>query len=294
MVQRQPTMSTPFSKVDCFVRRIPPDVPPVRSMITGSWRTTPTWKVMLSPLKSFPTQPVERSFWLRTEPCLHPDHCSGRQTDTFTYQAVDSGGAVSRVTTVTISIGNPAPPRHQNPVQHMDVNADGFVSPIDVLLVINFLNLNGPSTPVNTLQDPPPYRDASGDNFITSLDALMVINYLNLNGNGRSGGEGEGEELGDSELVLGWQSVVSRPEDNAVVMMERTSVTGSKTYGPMQSVATPMMISPSTSSTGMLSTIWQIAWRSLKKTMQGWWTMPCSPCSECKTMMRVEHKFDAN
>lgn len=163
------------------------------------------------------------------------------QTDTFTYQAVDAGGAVSRVTTVTISIGNPAPPRHQNPVQHMDVNADGFVSPIDVLLVINFLNLNGPSTPVNTLQDPPPYRDASGDNFITSLDALMVINYLNLNGNGRSGGEGEGEELGDSELVLSWQSVVSRPDDNAVVMMERTTVSGSKTYGPTQSVGASMM-----------------------------------------------------
>ncbi|GIX00191.1 MAG: hypothetical protein KatS3mg111_3523 [Pirellulaceae bacterium] len=113
------------------------------------------------------------------------DFNSGRTTDSFTYRAFD-GQAASQVTTVTITIDPPPPPLHQNPIEAMDVNADGFVSPIDALLVINYLNLSG-GGPVSGLPSPPPYRDVNGDNFITPLDALIVINALNS----RAGGEGE-------------------------------------------------------------------------------------------------------
>ncbi len=129
---------------------------------------------------------------------------------------------MSRTTTVSILIGNPAPPKHRNPAIGLDVNADGFISPIDALLVINFLNLNGPATAVGNIPDPPPYRDTNGDNFITSNDALLVINYLNLNGNGRPGGEGEGASTAQDELALGWQSMVARPMSNVAIAMERT------------------------------------------------------------------------
>ena len=99
--------------------------------------------------------------------------------DTFTYEAVDSLGAVSTPGTVSITIGNPLPSKHQNPIQRLDVDADGFVSPIDVLLVINFLNANGSSVSVVGLPAPPPYRDVNGNNFIEPLDVLEIINFIN-------------------------------------------------------------------------------------------------------------------
>ena len=72
----------------------------------------------------------------------------------------------------------------------MDVNADGFVSPIDALLIVNDLNFRGvrklPNPPMPPLE-PPPYLDVSGDGFVSPLDALLIINYLN-----GAGGEGEG------------------------------------------------------------------------------------------------------
>jgi hypothetical protein len=60
-----------------------------------------------------------------------------------------------------------------------DVNNDGCVSPIDVLLLINRMNAFG----VGVLPVPRPagagFFDVSGDGALTPLDVLMVINYLN-------------------------------------------------------------------------------------------------------------------
>ena len=75
---------------------------------------------------------------------------------------------------------------------NLDVNADGFVSPIDALQVINYLNSGKPRTltlPVN--QPLPPYVDVNGNGEVSPLDALLVINFLNA---ARTrGGSGEGE-----------------------------------------------------------------------------------------------------
>jgi hypothetical protein len=94
--------------------------------------------------------------------------------------------------------GNP----YKNPSNNLDVSCDGAVSPIDSLQVINFINLNGPSTtltlPVN--RPLPPYLDVNGDGAVTAIDALLVINFLNLRG---PGGEGEGES------AEGWISTAS-------------------------------------------------------------------------------------
>jgi VCBS repeat-containing protein len=114
--------------------------------------------------------------------------------DSFEYEAVDSLGAVSLPGRVNITITAPPPARHQNQQLHEDVNADGFVSPIDVLLIVNFINFSGQSSiSVIGLPDPPPYRDVSGDNRIDALDVLELINYINTRGNGEGNGEGEGE-----------------------------------------------------------------------------------------------------
>ncbi len=128
------------------------------------------------------------------------DFSKGRTSDSFTYRASDGTG-FSAVTTVTITIDNPSPPLHQNPSNGLDVNADGSVSPIDALLIINLINERGGGIAVSGLPAPPPYRDVDGNNIITANDVLQVINFLNS----RAGsGNGEGEsELAMGQLVLG-------------------------------------------------------------------------------------------
>ncbi|MEQ1826652.1 MAG: Ig-like domain-containing protein [Pirellula sp.] len=142
--------------------------------------------------------------------------------DSFRYEAVDSLGAVSTSALVNISITTPPPPRHQNPIQNLDVDADGFVSPIDVLLIINFLNFNGSSVSVVGLPDPPPYRDVNGDNFISPLDVLAVINFINNRRNGGAGeGEGEGQGIDPRTLAapLAWSELVVRDKINSSTKM---------------------------------------------------------------------------
>jgi hypothetical protein len=150
-------------------------------------------------------------------------------TDSFTYIARDAFGAASPETTVTITIGRPPRPAYQNPNLNQDVNADGFVSPIDVLVLVNLLNSRGPSIPVAGLPGPPDYVDVDGDNFVTPLDALSVINYINAGGTGSGpGGEGEGEGnwlVGSEEdsQSQGWSVDVGREVVNNLLAMPSTT-----------------------------------------------------------------------
>ena len=67
-----------------------------------------------------------------------------------------------------------------------DVNRDGFVSPLDALIVINSLNTGGSSGEGETGNR----MDVNRDGSVTPVDALIIINYLN-----GADGEGEGEGL---------------------------------------------------------------------------------------------------
>jgi hypothetical protein len=101
-----------------------------------------------------------------------------------------------------------------NPGNELDVNNDGFVTPIDALLVINHMNSSGGTTqaPTNGFITAP-FLDVNNDGFVSPIDALMVINYLNSGGEGEGEGEaadayfsdlgsGEGESSGDDVLGL--------------------------------------------------------------------------------------------
>lgn len=104
-------------------------------------------------------------------------------------------------------------PPYQNPNNPLDVNNSGQVSPIDALIVINFINALRPQTTGQIPLPPtsPPfaspapvidpagsgpgkaqYIDVDGDTFLSPHDALLVINYLNAQVTSSSG-EGEGE-----------------------------------------------------------------------------------------------------
>jgi hypothetical protein len=96
---------------------------------------------------------------------------------------------------VTI-IGNP----WHNAAQPVDVNADTFVVPLDVLLVINYINRNG--SIVLPAAKPPEFGfiDVDGDGMSSPTDVLQVINFLN-NPSLVAEGEAPGDELPTSNMA---------------------------------------------------------------------------------------------
>jgi len=98
---------------------------------------------------------------------------------TFYAVGSSSAGAMSNIVSAVVNVTDRLA-WWQNPLNPLDVNDDGQVSPIDALLTINFLNSN-PGNPVPPQPPffPPPFYDVSGDHQITPIDALLVINYLN-------------------------------------------------------------------------------------------------------------------
>ncbi len=112
----------------------------------------------------------------------------------FAYSVRDNTGTLSNPANVNVRVQNS---RWQNPQGNLDVNADGFISPIDVLLIINYLNGDGdPFLPSSGII-PQPFLDPTGDELVSPLDVLTVINYLNANS---GGGQGEGESSVDLAL----------------------------------------------------------------------------------------------
>ncbi|MCA9126859.1 MAG: pre-peptidase C-terminal domain-containing protein [Planctomycetales bacterium] len=85
---------------------------------------------------------------------------------------------------------------YQNPNNRLDVSNDTFVSPIDVLQVVNYLNSGAPSELTLPATNVPPYLDVNGDGFVTPIDVLLIVNYLNAL---PPSGEGEANDVGDSQ-----------------------------------------------------------------------------------------------
>jgi len=115
-----------------------------------------------------------------------------------------------------------------NPVEPMDVNADGVVTALDALSIINLIHrfsgqsaiaLSGDRLTLSSGSQISPagngfgqanYVDVTGDNYVTALDILQIINFLNsplasatYNGSAPLAGApgfdmvGEGEGQGD-------------------------------------------------------------------------------------------------
>jgi hypothetical protein len=93
----------------------------------------------------------------------------------------------------------------QNPECAWDVNRDGWITPLDVLIIINDINWNGertlPATPVPP-QVPPPFIDTTGDDEVRPLDVLVVISYIDLYGTGPIPPIAEGEAAGPAPPAL--------------------------------------------------------------------------------------------
>jgi hypothetical protein len=114
---------------------------------------------------------------------------------TFTYTVADNNGLRSNAGNVSIDV---VASLYQNPRNRFDVNNDGFVSPIDALIVINYLNTR-PVPPLSTTL-PPNYLDVDGSGFVSAVDILQVINFLNERVVGRAA-EGEAGNASQSQSL---------------------------------------------------------------------------------------------
>lgn len=100
-------------------------------------------------------------------------------TDRFRYEIRDAAGFTD-IAQVEVSVSQPSMWRNNDAPN--DVNADGLVTPLDVLEIVNAINSRILPTvlPTPTVQvQPPPYVDVNGDGQLTTLDVLVVINQLN-------------------------------------------------------------------------------------------------------------------
>jgi hypothetical protein len=97
---------------------------------------------------------------------------------TIMYAMVMQDEPMTLETQVRQSISPPV-----NTVKAVDVDADGYITATDVLLVINYINAhNAISTPrVNTAATSPisSHCDVDADGVVTASDVLAIINYIN-------------------------------------------------------------------------------------------------------------------
>ena len=101
--------------------------------------------------------------------------------------------------------------------ERIRVNADGYVTPLDAVMVINHLNNQG-SERLTGYTHVAPFVDVNTDGFVAPIDPLLVVNHLNANSSANQGapssGEGEwAERIADvifveqTELKLANQSL---------------------------------------------------------------------------------------
>jgi hypothetical protein len=114
---------------------------------------------------------------------------------------------------------------YHNDANPLDVDGDGSLTPLDPLIVINYINKRGVGPVVDTGEGEGtiPDIDVDGDGEVTPLDILILINRLNRGdrgtgeGSGSNGGlggglpEGEGEAPTAPMQVATWQ-IIPTPE----------------------------------------------------------------------------------
>ena len=120
---------------------------------------------------------------------------------------------------------------YTNPQNRLDVSGDGFVSPVDVVMIFNDLSTNGARQLVLTnsgalgegeggsgaVRTPIGYVDTNNDGYVSPSDALALINYLNA----QSVSEGEGNSI-----------LVTNSLDDGSTQVAATSVAASLVIQP--------------------------------------------------------------
>ncbi len=144
--------------------------------------------------------------------------------ETFQYTALNSDGARDTAT-VTVQVRS----RFQNPLNPLDVNDDGHVTPLDVLLGINQLNERGPrklTADDSVTGDTQRYLDVNGDGTHSALDVLVIINRFNATAQG--GAEGEFGPVVPTALASFSPSVVAAQNTASLATFSPSAATESE------------------------------------------------------------------
>jgi hypothetical protein len=102
--------------------------------------------------------------------------------------AEDANGDFVRIVTQgNATLRSVGPFDWTNPIDPLDVDADGFISPTDVVNVINEVNnpkfsVSARLSPADATSFPNRFFDAFPDGFVVALDVLTIINHINSNG----------------------------------------------------------------------------------------------------------------
>jgi hypothetical protein len=98
--------------------------------------------------------------------------------DSFKYTVQDNDGAESSEAIVTLDVTS-QPSVWTNPADRYDVDGNGRVEPLDVLILVNRINEDGSGQLPSPPDVPPPYFDVNGDGRLAPIDALQVVNRIN-------------------------------------------------------------------------------------------------------------------
>ncbi|TVS20305.1 MAG: hypothetical protein EA424_04645, partial [Planctomycetaceae bacterium] len=120
------------------------------------------------------------------------------------FETTADNASFSRSFLVTVDQERP----WQNWANPLDVNDDGYVTPADVLEVINYINRHDTGalpTPPTPLHSPPPYLDVDGNDWVTPNDVLMIINHLNAEARAQATAEPKAETESPAQgIVVTW------------------------------------------------------------------------------------------
>lgn len=159
-------------------------------------------------------------------------------TTPLTYSQIRYLSDSIRIVSATGGGGSSGGEGNTNLTNAYDVNNDGYVSPIDVLILVNSMNtgsgglLSSPTTGGASGESGSGryFLDVNRDNYLSPLDALAVINYLNNRSN-VAGGEGEAAPSVTSNSTPLKTELVDVP-----FTKKRTSTPfDSSVYGPLPS-----------------------------------------------------------
>lgn len=110
---------------------------------------------------------------------------------TLTATSVSSGIQVSKGARVIIDRDQTPYHNDSNPG---DVDGDGTVSPLDPLIIVNYINSHGPGVIRPEGEGPTPHMDVDGDGVVSPLDILVLINLINSGSANLPSSSGDGND----------------------------------------------------------------------------------------------------
>jgi hypothetical protein len=176
---------------------------------------------------------------------------------TFTARSKSNGATIQRSDRLYV-IKDTTP--YHNDVLPEDVDGDGKITPLDPLIIVNYINSHGPGIlPSNGEGEAVGNLDVDGDGKVSPLDILIIINQLNNqsvtpSGGGRSNSSGPGltpegesnrDSVSSSRLSVPVQPMIAPPQIQSPLSVPTPPPSGPNGTNPTLSTA-PLQVIPET------------------------------------------------